>query len=71
MEDFIECAVQVLFGHFRDIFKKSHLAGKTIKDSSCTCSTGEEQPYIKSGENSFSMEQEVEYLVPVSNDWLY
>ena len=29
-EEFIECAVQVLFGHFRDIFKKSHLAGEEV-----------------------------------------
>ena len=30
-----------------------------------------EQPYVKSGETSFSVEQEVESLTPVSNDQLY
>ena len=42
-----------------------------LKDSPNTYSRNEEQPFIKSGETSFSMEQEVESLVPVSNDWLY
>ena len=32
---------------------------------------GEEQPYIKSGETTFSMEEEVESLVPPSNNYLY
>ena len=32
---------------------------------------GEEQPYIKSGETSFSTKQEVESLGPVSNGQLY
>ena len=26
-DDYIDCAIDVLFGYFRDIFKKSHLAG--------------------------------------------
>ena len=29
------------------------------------------QPYIKSGETSFSMEEEVKYLVPPSNGYSY
>ena len=33
--------------------------------------TGEEQPYIKSEEYTFSMKWEVDSLVPVSNDYLY
>ena len=36
-----------------------------------TTQYGEEQPYIKSGETRFSMDKEVEPLVPVSNDYLY
>ena len=35
------------------------------------CSSGERQPSVNIGENSFSMEQEVESLVPVSNGYLY
>ena len=33
--------------------------------------TREEQPYIKSGETSFSLEEEVEYLVPPSINYPY
>ena len=32
---------------------------------------GEKQPYIKSGETSFNMQQEVESAVPASNGQLY
>ena len=32
-------------------------------------STGEEQPYIKSGETRFRVEEEVEFLVPSSNGY--
>ena len=42
-----------------------------IKDSPRIYSRGEEQPYIKSGENTLSMEQEVESLMPASNGYLY
>ena len=31
----------------------------------------EEQPYVKSGETSFSTEQEVESLVTVSNGYIH
>ena len=34
-------------------------------------SRSEEQRYIKSEESTFSLEQEVESIVPVSNDYLY
>ena len=34
-------------------------------------SRGEEQPYINIGENTFSMEQEVESFVLASNGYLY
>ena len=32
---------------------------------------GEEQPYIKSGETSFRLKEDVEYMVPPSNFYLY
>ena len=35
-----------------------------IKDSARTCSRGEKQPYIKSGETRFGVKQEVESFVP-------
>ena len=38
--------------------------------SSHTCSRGEEQPDIKSDDIGFSIKQEVDYFVPVSNDYL-
>ena len=34
-------------------------------------SMGEEQPYVKSGETRFRMEEEVESLVPPSNGYHY
>ena len=34
-------------------------------------SMGEKQPYIQSGETSFRLAEEVEYLVPPSNDYPY
>ena len=40
-----------------------------IKDSPHICSRVERQPCLNIGEYSFSMEQEVESLVPVSNDY--
>ena len=43
----------------------------SIRCSPRTCSTGQEQLYIKSAETSFSMEQEVESLIRVSNGYLY
>ena len=36
-----------------------------------TYNKGQEQPYIKSGENIFTMEEEVESLVPPSNGYHY
>ena len=49
------------------------LCASSRVDKRFTCvthSTREEQPYIKSGETNFSMEQEVESLIPVSNGYL-
>ena len=34
-------------------------------------STGKKQLYIKSGENSFKLEEEVDFLVPPSNCYPY
>ena len=34
-------------------------------------STGEEQPYIKSGETRFKLAEEVEFLVPPLNGYPY
>ena len=41
-----------------------------MKDSPRTCSRGEEQPNVKSGETGVNLEQEVESLIPVSTGYL-
>ena len=41
------------------------------KDSPRTCSKGEQQPSLNTGESSFNMEEKVESLPSTSNDYLY
>ena len=52
--------------HIPEIRKTSHVCAILKQlDQRFTCSsTGEHQPDIKSGENSFSLEEEVEFQVP-------
>ena len=42
-----------------------------VKDSPSTGSRDERQPSVNSGKNSFSMDQEVDFLVPESNGYFY